>query len=157
MEYPHREILKIIGESTAYSAKGHFKSADVRRILTFIFIFINIVFAALAMTDLMPPFWLKILSFNSLAVSILLLTYEVKGGLGICDKHMLFGNLYLELHNDIMIAFINDYSGNETIEQLKNRVNELNKKERPHITTFAKWWAKNAIEGRKEIKNWWKM
>jgi hypothetical protein len=30
-----KELIKHIGESTAYSAKGHFKTADIRRISTY--------------------------------------------------------------------------------------------------------------------------
>ncbi len=47
-----KELIKHIGESTAYSAKGHFKTADIRRISTYIYIVVNIVFAVMAISGL---------------------------------------------------------------------------------------------------------
>lgn len=151
-----KELLKHIGESTAYSAKGHFKTADIRRISIYLYIVVNIVFAVMAVSGLFTQLWIQILSVVSLVASILLLITETHGGLGICSKHARFGNMYLELHNDTYAEFLKENIEQSSIEKLRERLNKLNKKERPNINLGGRYWAKNSIEKSGEMTIWWK-
>ena len=151
-----KELLNHIGESTAYSAKGHFKTADVRRRTTYAYIVINIVFAVMAISGLFTQAWIQILSVVSLLSSILLLISESHGGLGICNRHDKFGNQYLELHNDCYAEFLKDSIDEIAISKLQERHNKLNKAERPTINYWGRRLSKAAIEKSKEMKIWWK-
>lgn len=150
------KLLKHIGESTAYSAKGHFKTADIRRISTYTYIVVNIVFAVMAISGLFSQFWIQLFSVSSLIASILLLVSENHGGLGICSMHSKFGNMYLELHNDTYAAFLKDDLDQNSIDILQERFNKLNKTERPNINLIGRHWAKHAIEKSGEMTKWWK-
>jgi hypothetical protein len=151
-----KELLKHIGESTAYSAKGHFKTADIRRISTYLYIVVNIVFAVMAISGLFAQLWIQILSVISLVASILLLISETHGGLGICSKHSKFGNMYLELHNDTYAEFLKERIDQSSVEKLQERLNKLNKTERPNINLGGRYWGKYAIEKSGEMTKWWK-
>jgi len=151
-----KELLKHIGESTAYSAKGHFKTADIRRVSTYLYIVVNIVFAVMAISGLFAQLWIQILSVISLIASILLLISETHGGLGICSKHSKFGNMYLELHNDTYEEFLKERIEQSTVEKLQERLNKLNKTGRPNINLGGRYWAKYAIEKSGEMTKWWK-
>src|SRR5690606_39550470 len=151
-----KELLKHIGESTAYSAKGHFKTADIRRVSTYLYIVVNIVFPLLVIYGLFAQLWIQILSVISLIASILLLISETHGGLGICSKHSKFGNMYLELHNDTYEEFLKERIEQSTVEKLQERLNKLNKTERPNINLGERYWAKYAIEKSGEMTKWWK-
>lgn len=151
-----KELLKHVGESTAYSAKGHFKTADIRRISTYIYIVVNIVFAVMAISGLFSQLWIQLLSIASLIASILLLISETHGGLGICSRHTKFGNLYLELHNDTYSEFLKESLDQQNVEKLQERLNKLNKTERPNINLGGRHWAKYAIEKSGEMTKWWK-
>lgn len=151
-----KELLKHIGESTAYSAKGHFKTADIRRLSTYIYITLNFALSILCLANIVTTLWLQIFSIISLFASILLLISETHGGLSICREHMRFGNQYLELHNDTYTEFLNPYVTQQKVEELKDRFNTLNKKERPNINVGGKFWAKFSIEKMKEMNIWWK-
>jgi hypothetical protein len=145
-----KEILKQFGESTAYSAKCHFKSADIRRILMFALLLINICFSIVTLTDVLPAAYVKILSIGALIGSVVLIMLDTRNGMQICPIHMKFGNLYLALHNDIYVKFMQNNVTPEEIDSLKNRLNELNCVERPEIPGLAKFLATRAIEKKKE-------
>lgn len=149
-------MLKHIGESTAYSAKGHFKTADIRRISTYLYIVVNIVFAVMAISGFFAQLWIQILSVISLVASIVLLISETHGGLGICSKHSKFGNMYLVLHNDTYAEFLKEQIEQSSVEKLQERLNKLNKTERPNINLGGRYWAKYAIEKSGEMTKWWK-
>ncbi len=151
-----KDLLKHIGESTAYSAKGHFKTADIRRIATYVYITLNFALSIVCLANVVSNHWLQIFSIISLFASILLLISETHGGLAVCREHTKYANLYLELHNDTYAEFLNPYTTQQNLEELKERFNSLNKKERPHINIGGKYWAKYAIEKMKEMNIWWK-
>lgn len=151
-----KELLKHIGENTAYSAKGHFKTSDLRRSLVYFYIVINMIFAVIAVSGLFGNTLVKILSVLSLLASILLLITETHGGLSICDRHVKCANKYLELHNDVYAEFLKDDHNQEAIMKLQDRMNAMNKSSRPNINLGGRLWAKWAIENFGEMKIWWK-
>lgn len=150
-----KELLKYIGECSAYSAKGHFKSSDLRRITNYFYITINLGLSIICLTDLVSNLWLKISGIVSLLASVLLLLSETHGGLSICSKHEKYGNLFLELHNDSLLEYNNQNANKERIEKLMLRLNDLNKQNRPNINLIGKYWAKFAITNLGEMKVWW--
>jgi hypothetical protein len=150
-----KEILRQFGESTAYSAKCHFKAADLRRLTIFWWLFVNISLSIVTLTDLLPNLALKILSVLALIGSVVLIMYDTKNGISVCPLHMKFGNEYLTLHNDIYFQFKLDNDVINDIEKLKERMNDLNKQEKPEIPLLAKNWATRAIEKKHEMTKWW--
>jgi hypothetical protein len=151
-----KDTIEYFGECTAYSAKGHFKSADFRRILIYFLVFINIAFSVLSLLDIIGITTIKILGVISLLASFLILMCQTKDEADYISNSMKIGEEYLKLHNDI---FILNSRGNLTlkeIEEIKDKVNKLNSKKKPSISFVGKYWAKRAIEKSGEMKTWWK-
>ena len=151
-----KDLLLHIGESTAYSSKGHFKAADLRRITTYLFVVLNMILSIVCLTNLFDIKIIQICSVISLSLSILLLISETHGGLSICKGQMKYGNEYLELHNLALKFYLSENCTEEQKDDLFNRLNQLNKEERPNINFGAKMWAKMSIEYCKEMNIWWK-
>jgi hypothetical protein len=154
---PEHKIIAQLGESTAYSAKNHFKGADVRRITSITLITINIIVSVLTLTTLITSNTaLQLLSAGSLAASIYLLTLESRDGQSNPEKHNIFGNKYLALHNEAFALYQQQAPSKSDVEKLQKKVNELNQTERPHINPIARWKCKRAIEMNGEMNIWWK-
>lgn len=150
------DLLLYIGECSAYSSKGHFKAADVRRNTTYLFLVLNMILSIICLTNLIDSKLIQIYSVVSLSASVLLLISESHGGLGICKDHMRFGNQYLDLHNHAFKLHLNQKTTNEEKEDLFDRLNQLNNTERPIVNYFAKLLAKLSIERSGEMNIWWK-
>jgi len=151
-----KETIEYFGECTAYSAKGHFKSADFRRILVYFLVIINIAFSVFSLLDILGDTTIKIIGVTSLFASFLVLMYQTKDEADYISNSMKAGEEYLKLHNDI---FVMHTTGNLTlkeIDEIKDKVNKLNSKKKPSISFIAKYWAKRAIEKSGEMKIWWK-
>lgn len=151
-----KETIEYFGECTAYSAKGHFKSADFRRLMIYFLVIINIAFSVLSLLDIIDDTTIKVLGVISLFSSFLILMYQTKEEADYISNSMKTGEEYLKLHNDI---FIMNSRGNLTlkeIEEIKDKVNKLNSKKKPSISFIGKHWAKRAIEKSGEMKIWWK-
>lgn len=151
-----KDLLLHIGESSAYSSKGHFKAADLRRSTTYLFLVLNMILSIVCLTNLIDSKLVQVCSIISLSASVLLLISETHGGLGICKDHMRFGNQYLELHNHAFKLHLNHKTTNEEKEALFDRLNQLNNTERPIVNFFAKLLAKFSIEKLGEMNIWWK-
>ena len=87
----NKELLKQWGESTAYGAKSHFKSSDLKRIWIKSLVVINILFAILSILELPYPILLKSLSITSLIASILIMVYESQEDKNTIKNHMKTG------------------------------------------------------------------
>lgn len=150
------ETLKHFGECTAYSSKGHFKSADFRRILNYFLIIINIIFSVFAMLDIFNDTTIKIMGAFSLCASILIMVYQSKEESDFINNSMKAGEEYLKLHNDILLTFTKGNYTYENAEEIKEKVNKVNTKKKPSISLIGKYWAKNSIENKGEMNIWWK-
>jgi len=64
--------------------------------------------------------------------------------------------MYLELHNDTYAEFLKEQIVQSSVEKLQERLNKLNKTERPNINIGGRYWAKYAIEKSDEMTKWWK-
>ncbi len=150
------ETIQYFGECTAYSAKGHFKSADLRRILTYLFAITNIIFSILSLLDFVSLAVTKWLGAACLFSSFKLLMYSTKDEADFASSSMKAGEEYLKLHNDILVLHSSGSVTQSDLELIKERLNELNTKPRPPISFFAKYWAKYSIEKMGEMNIWWK-
>ena len=152
-----KNTLKSYGESTAYTAKGHFKAADLRRRFNLTLIATIMIIAVFSISQVIESTLTnQVLGAFSLLASILLLIFEVHDGVNNHIKHKLFAEKYLELHYDIYHVFQGKDCSEEEITRLKNRMNKLNRTERPFISSFAKKYAKKAIEENGAMNVWWK-
>ncbi len=151
-----KDTIEYFGECTAYSAKGHFKSADFRRILIYFLVIINIAFSVLSLLDIIGDTTIKVLGVVSLFASFLILMYQTKDEADYITHSMKIGEEYLKLHNDIFIMHSRGNLTLKEIEEIKDKVNKLNSKKKPSISFFGKYWAKRAIEKSGEMKTWWK-
>lgn len=150
------ETIEYFGECTAYSAKGHFKSADFRRLFTYTLIVVNIVVSIFSMIDLFNDMTIKIMGAFSLLASVLILMYQTKVEADYISNSMKMGEEYLKLHNDIYVLFSSKRFSDTDVIEIKERVNKLNSKNKPAISYVGKKWAKKSIEKNGEMKIWWK-
>jgi hypothetical protein len=144
-----KTLLKKLGEETMYSAKGHFKSCDLRRNLVTATIWLCVV---LSILDLMNIFqtdtWLDALGlFGAIA---LLIWNEGEG-----KDHKQMAESYLAIHKEIRLCYFQNECTGEQIKTLSDKVSKLDKSNKPDINWFARKWAQRAIEKHDETDNWW--
>ncbi|MCD8415938.1 hypothetical protein LNI90_10800 [Tenacibaculum dicentrarchi] len=151
-----KELLKQWGENTAYGAKSHFKSSDLKRIWIKSLVIINILFAILSILELPYPILLKVLSITSLIASILIMVYESQEDKNTIKKHMKIGDEYLSIHYELQELFHKENFSEEELEIVSKKMKRLNIKEKPIVNQLAKKWAKNRIEKNNEMIKWWK-
>lgn len=153
-------VLRHYGESTAYSSKGHFRSADFQRIWNICLLFINLTLSIVTLAEVLPQaFWLKLLSASALLASISLLVTDSVCARTAFSAHHKFGNAYLALHYDISRAFHlqGDRCPARIVKEFQSRLVSLNNNpERPPVTRIGRFWSKIAIEYFKEMDLWWK-
>lgn len=150
-----KELIKKLAEETIYSAKGHFKSADLRRVLITTTIWLCAILGLLQL--LVDGVTLnKILSACCLLGTIGLLIWNEGEGKNYRDRHKQMGELYLSVHKELRdFFFIGDFD-NKTILKLSDKVKNLDKKNKPDISFFARKWAQKAIQKFNETDNWYK-
>jgi hypothetical protein len=151
-----KELLKQWGENTAYGAKSHFKSSDLKRIWIKSLVVINILFAILSILELPYPILLKSLSITSLIASILIMVYESQEDKNTIKKHMKTGDEYLSIHYELQELFHKEKFSEEEFEIVSKKMKRLNVKEKPIVNQLAKKWAKHKIEKGNEMIKWWK-
>lgn len=152
----NKELLKQWGENTAYGAKSHFKSSDLKRIWIKTLVVINILFAILSILELPCPILLKSLSITSLIASILIMVYESQEDKNTIKKHMRIGDEYLSIHYELQELFHKENISEEEFESVSKKIKRLNAKEKPIVNQLAKKWAKKKIEKDNEMIKWWK-
>ena len=152
----NKDLLKQWGENTAYGAKSHFKSSDLKRIWIKTLVVINILFAILSILELPYPTLLKGLSITSLIASILIMVYESQEDKNTIKKHMTIGDEYLSIHYELQELFHQENISKEEFESISKKIKRLNAKEKPIVNQLAKRWAKKKIEKDNEMIKWWK-
>lgn len=149
-----KELLKKLGEETIYSAKGHFKSCDIRRNLTTFTIWFCTFINVLGIIGFTPVVG-KILSVMGLLGMISLLLWNEGDGKNYRSKHKRFGEAYLSIHKEIRAYYLLSEYDKDEIEKLSQKVMELDSKNKPDISILARKWAKKAIEENGETDNWY--
>lgn len=154
----HTSIKQLIaqwGESTAYSAKSHFKSADLKRWWVKALVVINIIFAAVSILELLPLRLNQILGLVSLTASVLILVFESQEDKDVVRQHMTVGNQYLILHREIQALYHQEKVSETDITDIRLKLKDLDKSVKPIINQTAKRMATKAIEDKGEMTKWW--
>ncbi|KXK39166.1 MAG: hypothetical protein J5I52_07210 [Saprospiraceae bacterium] len=152
----NKELIKQWGESTAYSAKSHFKSADIKRLWIKGLVIINLLFAIISIIEIGLPDLVKYCGIVSLIASVLLLVYESQEDKNTLKRHMSIGDEYLKLHYELQELFFSDQIDVAKAESISTRLKKMTNKDKPIIHQIGKWMAKRAIEKKGEMTTWWK-
>jgi len=156
MALMNKELIKQWGESTAYSAKSHFKSADIKRLWIKGLVIINLLFAIISIIEIGLPDLVKYCGVVSLIASVLLLVYESQEDKNTLKRHMSIGDEYLKLHYELQELFFSDQIDVAKAESISTRLKKMTNKDKPIIHQIGKWMAKRAIEKKGEMTTWWK-
>jgi len=152
----NKELIKQWGENTAYSAKSHFKSADLKRIWITSLIIVNIMFAVFSILELGYPLITKIFAIISLTASVLLVVYESREGKSTIKRHMNTGDEYLQLHYELQELYHKETISEDEFNVIKKNIKKINELDKPVINQIGKRMAKKAIEKKGEMTKWWK-
>jgi hypothetical protein len=152
----NKYIIKEWGESTAYSSKSHFKSADIKRFWVKTLVIVNLLFAIISIIDLPIPDLVRYFGIISLIASVLLLVYESQEDKNTLKRHMTTGDEYLKIHYELQELYYSENPSEEKFESISNRMKKMASKDKPMIHQIGKWIAKRAIEKKGEMKTWWK-
>lgn len=151
----NESLIKSLAEETIHSAKGHFKSSDIRRILITFTIWSCTILSVLGMIiegDEINKWFSAFVLIGSIA----LLIWNQGEGKDSRAKHKKIGELYLSLHKELRDFYFMEKSNNEELQKLSDRVKELDKSVKPEISFLARKWAQRAIEKSGETDNWYK-
>lgn len=156
MELDGKKLLYQFAEDTAYSSKGHFKTADwVKASLSF-YIAIPLTTSLLLLLFYFPDLLQRILSFfgflfSSFALSSTLSNNREKAQEKV-EGHMELGNKYLEAHKKIKIMIANRKYDHDSVEKIKKEICALDKKTHSlHISLAGRWWSKMNINREMNI------
>ena len=149
-----KELLRKLGEETLYSAKGHFKSCDLRRQLITYTIWLCAALNVFSIIGINPTSD-KWLAAVGLLGTIALLIWNEGEGKNYRAKHKQAAETYLALHKEIRSCYFLSDCSREQVEALSKKVSEFDKSEKPDIPGFARRWAKQVIERKNsETDNW---
>lgn len=140
-----------MAEETAWSFKGHMKTADGYGLTLACFIVVPLVTSLLVLLFDFPILVQRIASvagflFSSLALTSTLATNKEKADQTI-SAHMELGNKYLDVYNEIKVAVTNMTSIDQTkLSYFQKKIGELNSRtSKLRITFIGRWWC------------WWKI
>lgn len=148
-----KELLKKLGIETLYSAKGHFKSCDLRRNLVTITIWLCAVLNVIGLIGV-NPILDKWLTAVGLFGTIALLMWNEGEGKDYRNRHKQTGEEYLALHKEIRSCYFISDCSNDKVQELNNKVIKLDKTNKPEISFMARKWAQKGIEKHDETDNW---
>ena len=149
-----KQLFKKLGEETLYSAKGHFKSCDLRRQQITYTIWSCAIINILGIVGI-SPLVDKWLAAVGLLGTIGLLIWNEGEGKSYRVKHKESAENYLALHKQIRACYFLNNCSEQLVEELNKKVIELDKSDKPDIPSYARKWAKKAIESKDpETDNW---
>jgi hypothetical protein len=149
-----KELLRKLGEETIYTAKGHFKAGDIRRQLTTITIWGCTVLNVLGLFDI-HPILSKCFTAVGIFGTIALLIWNEGEGKDYRIKHKSIAEKYLALHKEIRDCYFLATCSPREVEELSQKVRQLDREEKPEIPFAARKAAKKAIEKKNpEIDTW---
>lgn len=159
MSLTKKELLYQIAEESAYSFKGHMKTADGYGFTLSCLIVVPLV-TSLAVLVWEPAAWIERtvsalgFLFSTLALMSSLAMNKEKADQTIAE-HMNLGNDYLALYNEIKLAATDIESVTQNkLEGFQKRINELNSRTGSHRITFVgSCWS--ALRIRKEMDLAW--
>lgn len=145
------QLLYQMAEETAWSFKGHMKTADWYGFTLACLIVVPLMTSLLVLVFALPVFVQRIASamgflFSSLALTSTLATNKEKADQTI-SAHMELGNRYLDLYNEIKVLATDIATVDQTkLSALQKKVGELNTQtNKLRITLIGRRWS------------WWKI
>lgn len=147
-------LLRKLGEETLYSAKGHFKSCDLRRQLITVTIWCCSLLSIVGLVGINATAdrWISAIV---LLGTIGLLIWNEGEGKNYRARHKEAGEQYLAIHKQIRSCFFLGDCNKDIIQKLSQLVIDFDKSDKPDISGFARRWAKNSIEKKNsETDNW---
>lgn len=157
MSLTQKELLYQLAEESAYSFKGHMKTADGHGFTLASLIVVPLITSLLVLIFDLPLVVQRIASAAGFLFSVLALTSTLAINKEKADQtiaaHTELGNKYLDLYNEIKVVATNI----ETLDQTKlvyfqKRIGELNAEtDRLRITLIGRWWSKLKIEKEMDL------
>lgn len=145
MALTQKQLLYQIAEETAWSFKGHMKTADGYGITLACLIVVPLITSLLVLIFDFPVFIQRIAAamgflFSSLALTSTLATNKEKADQTI-SAHMELGNKYLDLYNEIKVLATDIATVNQAkLSELQKKVGELNAQtSKLRITLIGRW------------------
>tara|TARA_R110002012_G_scaffold277186_1_gene464395 strand:- start:441 stop:905 length:465 start_codon:yes stop_codon:yes gene_type:complete len=149
-----KDLLRTLGEETIYSAKGHFKSSDLRRIQVTYTIWVCALLSVLGIfiEDVNIGKWIS--GFGFMGTMALLMWNEGKEK-SYRENHKEYGEEYLSLHKKIREAYLLGSTTDDDIRKLSSKVRTLDsQKAKPDIPFLARKWSQASIKKYNETNNW---
>lgn len=157
MSLTPKENLMKYAEETAYSSKGHFKTADFTKLSLRFFIGVPIVLTIILIvyTDI-PQWGSRLLNCVGLISSVLALASPLVNNQDragkIIDEHMSLGNSYLELHKKIRNISTQETITIDQLNEITTKMTELDNKSRDlHIGAVGRLWSKFRIQKEMDL------
>jgi len=151
MALTRQQLLYQIAEESAWSFKGHMKTADGYGFTLACLIVVPLITSLLVLIFDVPTLVQRIAAatgflFSALALTSTLATDKEKAN-QIISAHMELGNKYLDLYNEIKVLATNAEAVDQAkLEYLQKKVGELNQQtNKLRITLIGRWWS------------WWKI
>ena len=146
-----QQLLYQMAEETAWSFKGHMKTADGYGFTLACLIVVPLVTSLLVLIFDLPVFIQRSAAalgflFSSLALTSTLATNKEKADQTI-SAHMELGNKYLNLYNEIKVIATDITAVDQSkLSELQKKLDELNvQTSKFRITLIGRWWS------------WWKI
>jgi hypothetical protein len=157
MSLTQKQLLYQMAEETAWSFKGHMKTADGYGFTLACLIVVPLITSLLVLIFDLPLFVQRIASalgflFSSHALTSTLATNKEKADKTI-SAHMELGNKYLNLYNEIKIIATDTSTLDQAkLSELKKKLNELNMQTNNlRITLIGRWWCKLKINKEMDL------
>ncbi len=151
MAFTPQQLLYQMAEETAWSFKGHMKTADGYGFTLACLIVVPLITSLVVLIFDFPIFIQRIAAatgflFSSLALTSTLATNKGKANQTIF-LHMELGNKYLDLYNEIKVLATNIGTVDQSkLSELQKKVGKLNSQtSKLRITLIGRWWS------------WWKI
>lgn len=148
-----KELLRKLGEETIYTAKGHFKACDIRRILITYTIWFCMGLNLIGIIGVSPSFD-KCLSAIGLFGTIALLLWNEGEGKDYRNRHKQIAEQYLALHKEIRSYYFLESGNKEQVNRINQKVIDLDQSQKPEIPWIARKLAQRAIKKSGETDNW---
>ena len=157
MSLTRKENLMKYAEETAYSSKGHFKTADYNKISLRLYIGVPIVLSIILIIYSNMPQWAsRFLNCISMIFAFLALTSPLVSNQDqACkriDEHMSLGNSYLALHKEIRNLATEIEITKDQLDEITKKMTTLDQQSRSfHISLIGRLWSKFTIHKEMDI------
>lgn len=157
MALTQQQLLHQMAVETAYSFKGHMKTADAYGFTLALLILVPIITSLLVLIFDLPVMVQRLAAaagflFSSIALTSTLAMNKEKADQAI-SGHIDLGNEYLSVYNEIKVS-ATDLSkiDQEKLDYFQKKIAELNRKTASlRITLIGRWWSKCRINKEMDL------